>query len=352
MQKLKIFLSSAQFGNEFSTEREALPVIFLKEPLVSSFFLWVIEGQASPSDIRRQYRENLEDSEGLILLLGTELRDAVKDEFDIAVEKEIPVFAFKKASCKPTPAMLEFISNRVQKYCVVYDYTSFDRLTASIQDVLLSSFRKTRAVQRGVGDIVDIQPTTDEERTLHLLVGVLESDQAVMTKERVIEALLLEVLGRTQQGCTVADLKVSVKQLIRGSGEMLGGEIEPALKRLGDEGRINFTAGGRYSLVGSARTELRDRATTTVEEDDEMYREFFKSQSRSLEEGDFGVYRRTLDRCISRILYANGRQRFYCKECRHSFSIHNKGVKRSNEFIWFKEWLCEGYTVSQLSRIR
>jgi transposase-like protein len=26
-------------------------------------------------------------------------------------------------------------------------------------------------------------------------------------------------------------------------------------------------------------------------------------------------------------------------------------VKRSNEFIWFKEWLCEGYTVSQLSRI-
>jgi len=26
-------------------------------------------------------------------------------------------------------------------------------------------------------------------------------------------------------------------------------------------------------------------------------------------------------------------------------------VKSSNEFIWFKEWLCEGYTVSQLSRI-
>ena len=26
-------------------------------------------------------------------------------------------------------------------------------------------------------------------------------------------------------------------------------------------------------------------------------------------------------------------------------------MKRSNEFIWFKEWLCEGYTVSQLSRI-
>ena len=26
-------------------------------------------------------------------------------------------------------------------------------------------------------------------------------------------------------------------------------------------------------------------------------------------------------------------------------------MKRSNEFVWFKEWLCEGYTVSQLSRI-
>jgi len=50
-------------------------------------------------------------------------------------------------------------------------------------------------------------------------------------------------------------------------------------------------------------------------------------------------------------LYANGRQRFYCKECSHSFSIHNKAVKRHNEFIWFKEWICEGYTVNQLSRI-
>src|SRR5664280_1482498 len=50
-------------------------------------------------------------------------------------------------------------------------------------------------------------------------------------------------------------------------------------------------------------------------------------------------------------LYTNGRQRFYCKKCRHSFSRKNKAVKRSNEFIWFKEWLCEGYTISQLSRI-
>ena len=50
-------------------------------------------------------------------------------------------------------------------------------------------------------------------------------------------------------------------------------------------------------------------------------------------------------------LYTNGRQRFYCKKCKHSFSRKNKAVKRSNEFIWFKEWFCEGYTISQLSRI-
>ena len=50
-------------------------------------------------------------------------------------------------------------------------------------------------------------------------------------------------------------------------------------------------------------------------------------------------------------LYLNGRQRFYCNECEHSFSRHNKVVKRSNESLWFKEWLCEGYTINQLSRI-
>lgn len=47
--------------------------------------------------------------------------------------------------------------------------------------------------------------------------------------------------------------------------------------------------------------------------------------------------------------YNNDRQRIYCKTCKKSFSRKNKSVKDSNEFIWFKRWVSEGYSIRQLS---
>lgn len=47
--------------------------------------------------------------------------------------------------------------------------------------------------------------------------------------------------------------------------------------------------------------------------------------------------------------YANGKQRFYCLNCHKSFSWQNKAVKKIREFIWFKRWIMEGYSVRQLS---
>ena len=47
--------------------------------------------------------------------------------------------------------------------------------------------------------------------------------------------------------------------------------------------------------------------------------------------------------------YTNGKQRFYCLVCHKSFSWQNKAVKRSKEYVWFKRWMIEGYSVRQLS---
>ena len=46
--------------------------------------------------------------------------------------------------------------------------------------------------------------------------------------------------------------------------------------------------------------------------------------------------------------YSNKKQRFYCYECKRSFSWNNKKVKRSNEFVWFKKWLIGGYLIRQI----
>lgn len=49
--------------------------------------------------------------------------------------------------------------------------------------------------------------------------------------------------------------------------------------------------------------------------------------------------------------YSNGRQRIYCLKCKKSFSRINKTNKNKREFIWFKCWITEGYSVRQLSKI-
>ena len=47
-------------------------------------------------------------------------------------------------------------------------------------------------------------------------------------------------------------------------------------------------------------------------------------------------------------LYSNGRQRWYCRTCRHSFSWRNPVVRRMQEMEWFHRWVVEGYSVRQL----
>lgn len=47
--------------------------------------------------------------------------------------------------------------------------------------------------------------------------------------------------------------------------------------------------------------------------------------------------------------YANGRQRWFCKECRRSYRWSNPSNKLRREKIWFERWITEGYSVRQLT---
>ena len=85
-QKLKVFLSSAQYLDEFKTERDALPLLFEKPPLSSFCYLWKIEDLASPEKVEGYYKGNVRNSNMLLILLGENLRPAVRDEFKEAVQ--------------------------------------------------------------------------------------------------------------------------------------------------------------------------------------------------------------------------------------------------------------------------
>ena len=42
-------------------------------------------------------------------------------------------------------------------------------------------------------------------------------------------------------------------------------------------------------------------------------------------------------------------QRWRCNSCHRSFAWHNKAAKHARQFVWFKRWLVEGYTLRQLA---
>ena len=46
--------------------------------------------------------------------------------------------------------------------------------------------------------------------------------------------------------------------------------------------------------------------------------------------------------------YVSGRQRWFCRTCRHSFSWRNPTARRMQEMAWFRRWIVEGYSVRQL----
>ena len=48
--------------------------------------------------------------------------------------------------------------------------------------------------------------------------------------------------------------------------------------------------------------------------------------------------------------YSNGRQRWWCSSCKHSFSGKSKKSKRAREQIWFRRWVIEGYSARQLTQ--
>lgn len=47
--------------------------------------------------------------------------------------------------------------------------------------------------------------------------------------------------------------------------------------------------------------------------------------------------------------YSNGKQRWFCPDCKQSVGWRNPSAKRRKEHEWFKRWIVEGFSVRQLS---
>jgi tetratricopeptide (TPR) repeat protein len=136
MRKLSVFLSSAMTG-ELNEERTSIKVLFRSNINLGRFFdLYVVEDHASPSEIEKAYVKEVLDSDVLILLLSTELRQPVVREFEAALQESLKVFCYIKKGVLPSDELSEFIKTKAYSvHCGLF----FDavELTEKVESDLL-----------------------------------------------------------------------------------------------------------------------------------------------------------------------------------------------------------------------
>ncbi len=302
--KLKAFLSSAQFHNEFIAEREGLPAIFEKQPLAAAFVLWRIEDYASPEETEAHYSKHIDDSDLFVLLLGTTFREAVKKEFRRAIEKQIPVFAFVKQPGERDSDMTRFIEE-VSKATTYARYTSFIELVKKLEDSLLQYYyrgsRNPKVLQWRAERPKRRQP--DEERSLRLLAGVLVSDAASATKTRVVEVVLLEAVRALQGAADQNSIISKAMTIIRSDCSSTRVELATGLTLLMKKGIIRPINENKFVLAPSEKDKTTKERADWIEAENRLFTRLHDQHRELLGNIDLRTYQRIVADIIAQVVY-------------------------------------------------
>jgi len=302
--KLKAFLSSAQFNDEFAVEREGLPAIFAKQPLASAFVLWRIEDYASPEEIEAHYSNHVDDSDLLVLLLGTTFREPVAREFRRANAKPIPVFAFVKQATGRDPETIRFIEE-VKLSATYTSYSSFGNLVEKLENSLFQYYL------RGSQNPSVLQWRAErsrrrqsrEERSLRLLAGVLVSDAAGSTKAIVVEAVLLEAALSLQDA---ADRNVIIEKamaIVRSDDPSTRTELNKGLALLLRKGVMLSVDSTKVAMKTSARENAIKERANLAEAEDRLFTRLYDQHRELLPGIDGREYKRVVGDVIAQVVY-------------------------------------------------
>jgi tetratricopeptide (TPR) repeat protein len=137
---------------DLNQERTSIKVLFRSNINLTRFFnLYAIEEHASPSGIEEAYVEEVLKSDVLIVLLGSELRQAVAKEFKAALEGRLKVFCYMKKGVVASDELSEFINKEAYK---VHCGTFFEplelvkKIESDLIDDLIRSYSESLGSQR------------------------------------------------------------------------------------------------------------------------------------------------------------------------------------------------------------
>lgn len=111
--KLIAFLSSAMTG-DLVTERAGVQTLFASEPYLRDMFeLYAIEDHASARSIQSAFLDQVEHSDVIIVLLGTELREAVRQELEHARQHNKRILCYVRHTTVASAELREFVNGQV-----------------------------------------------------------------------------------------------------------------------------------------------------------------------------------------------------------------------------------------------
>lgn len=128
---------SSSMAAELDNERTAVRILFKMDSNLSCFFeLYEIEDHASPLPIDKAYTEEVSHSNILIVILGTELRKAVVEEFNTAIQYGLNIFCYIKKGTPKTTELDKFIEGTAYSVHCGSFYTSDELVTKICNDLI------------------------------------------------------------------------------------------------------------------------------------------------------------------------------------------------------------------------
>jgi hypothetical protein len=136
--ELKIFVSSKMAGGAFVAERLSCAATIDRTGYARAWY-WERDANAGPYCSEKVCVGHAAMSDGLILILGDQLTDITRKEYEVARRRHIPTFVFIDQRAKPdaeTQAFIETVRNG-RRRSVTKDFANLAELESHVQTALM-----------------------------------------------------------------------------------------------------------------------------------------------------------------------------------------------------------------------
>jgi Tfp pilus assembly protein PilF len=186
--RLTVFLSSSMAPKEFLAEREFLVYLFRQDARLDHEQLYAIEMWAHGTSPSNEYADKVLESDIMILLLGSELRPAVRREVQLAKEKGIPILAFQCTRYEPSSELEAFVTNELQQDVTLSKYAQLTELAEnvirSLRKLVMDIFKQSERLGTRVTREADGVLTTPEPVSLKLDAAMYRLSKGDISKAK------------------------------------------------------------------------------------------------------------------------------------------------------------------------